>query len=136
MGRTAYWFNAGPPGRYRIGILSLKAWAMPPIEFSDPGPPCVIVTPNFWRLFNRLNPSAAIRAPRSWRNIIVRIPSFATASIKLLEGKQEIHSTPSNFSILATASRTFINLPPVLSCRSGNRFTMIYVSNILNVAGL
>ena len=98
---------------------------MPPIEFSDPGPPCVIVTPNFWRLFNRLNPSAAIRAPRSWRNIIVRIPSLATASIKLLEGKQEIHSTPSNFSILATASRTFINLPPVLSCRSGNHFAMI-----------
>ena len=54
FGLTAYWASVGPPGRYRTGMLSLKAWAMPPMVFSEPGPPWVMVTPNFSRSFNRL----------------------------------------------------------------------------------
>ena len=46
----------------------------------------MITTPNFWRLLARLNPSAAITAPRSCLNIIVRMPSSATDSIRLFDG--------------------------------------------------
>ena len=88
--------------------MSPNAWAMPPIEFSEPGPPWVITTPNFSRPFIRLNPSAAMIAPRSCRNMMVRMPSAATASMRLLDGKQEIHSTPSSFKMRATASVTII----------------------------
>ena len=90
------------------------------MEFSEPGPPWVITTPNFSRSFIRLNPSAAIIAPRSCRNMIVRIPSLATASIRRLDGKHEIHSVPSSFNIRATASITFIEkifLPSQFRCR-------------------
>ena len=52
-GRTAYSLIAGPPGKYRMGTLSAKAWAIPPIEFSAPGPPCVMMTPNLLRLLTR-----------------------------------------------------------------------------------
>ena len=85
------------------------------LQFSDPGPPWVMMTPNFLRLLKRLNPSAAISAPRSCRNMMVRIPSLATTSISWLDGKQETHSTPSVFNIRATASNTFIQLPFVLA---------------------
>ena len=73
------------------------------MAFSAPGPPWVMTTPNAFRLFSRLKPSAAINAPRSWRNIKGRMPSWATASIRLLEGKQPIHSTPSVLRMLAMA---------------------------------
>ena len=35
-------------------------------------------------LVRRLKPSAAINAPRSWRNIMGRMPSWATASIRFV----------------------------------------------------
>ena len=49
----------------------------------------MIITPNFLRLFIRLYPSAAMIAPRSCLNMIGRMPSWATASMRLLDGKHE-----------------------------------------------
>ena len=81
---------------------------MPPMEFSEPGPPWVMTTPNLSRSFIRLNPSPAMTAPRSCLNMTVRIPSFATASMSSLDGKHDTHSTPSIFRIRATVSITFM----------------------------
>ena len=67
-------------------MLSLNACAMAPPEFSAPGPPWVMITPNFCRLFMREYPSAAMMAPRSWRNMVVLIPSWAACSMRLLDG--------------------------------------------------
>ena len=78
------------------------------MEFSEPGPPWVMTTPNFFRSLTRLNPSAAMIAPRSCRNMMVRMPSLATNSMSWLEGKHETHSTPSIFRTAATVSSTFM----------------------------
>src|SRR5439155_1159002 len=94
------------------GLRHERACARPPMQFSEPGPPCVTITPNFLRLFIRLYPSAAMIAPRSCLNMIGRMPSWATASMRLLDGKHEIHSTPSVFKIRATAGGVFILIPP------------------------
>ena len=80
------------------------------MEFSEPGPPCEMATPNLFRSFMRLYPSAAMSAPRSCLNMTVRMPSLAKASINGLVGKQVTSSTPSVFRIRATASTTFIIL--------------------------
>jgi len=77
------------------------------MAFSAPGPPWVMTTPNVFRLLSRLKPSAAISAPRSWRNIRGRMPSWATASIRLLDGKHPIHSMPSVFRMCAMACSVF-----------------------------
>jgi hypothetical protein len=94
----------GPSGRNKIGTPSPQAWAIPPKEFSTPGPPCEAKTPHVLPFSIRLKPSAAMMPPRSWRKTIGRMPSFATASISGLEGKHAIHSTPSMRRILAMAS--------------------------------
>ena len=91
-----------------MGTLSAKACAKPPMEFSEPGPPWVITTPNLLRSCMRLNPSAAIKAPRSCRNMIGRMPSLATSSMRLFDGKHATHSTPSAFRSRATACSVFI----------------------------
>src|SRR6266850_1108339 len=48
--------------------------------------------------------------------MIGRMPSLATASIKLLDGKHEIHSTPSVFKIRAMTCCVFIQCPPRSGC--------------------
>ena len=78
------------------------------MEFSAPGCDWTATTPKRFRPLVRLNPSAAITAPRSWRNMTGRMPSRAAASISGLEGKQESHSTPSVLSIRAMSSVPFI----------------------------
>ena len=74
---------------------------MPPIAFSAPAWDCTATTPKRRRSLVRLKPSAAITAPRSWRNMMGRMPIFAAASMTGLVGKQVIDSTPSSLSMLA-----------------------------------
>src|SRR6266480_4525690 len=77
FGRTECWLMAGPPGRYRTGTLSANACARPPMQFSEPGPPCVTITPNFLRLFIRLYPSAAMIALLFYQTATTQIYSLS-----------------------------------------------------------
>jgi hypothetical protein len=62
-------------------------------------------------LLTRLKASAMLMTVRSSRATIGRMPAAAAASIRALEGKQKICSTPSRFRISATASPAFIAPP-------------------------
>ena len=82
-----------------MGTLSAYACAKPPMAFSAPAWLCTATTPKRCRSLVRLKPSAAITAPRSWRNITGRMPALAALSMSGLEGKHVIVSTPSRLSI-------------------------------------
>ena len=81
--------------------MSAYACAIPPMAFSAPAWDWTATTPKRCRSLVRLKPSAAMTAPRSWRNMTGRMPIFAAASITGFVGKQVIDSTPSSFSMLA-----------------------------------
>ena len=59
-------------------------------------------TPFFLPLLIRVYPSAMLIAVRSTLEIIGRIPASATASMRMLLGKQKTNSTPSCFRMFAT----------------------------------